>query len=164
MEFLDRLADRVSRTLALIGALGLAALLLHVSAEVFARNLLDSPIPGTHQIVSHYYMVLIAFLPLAWVERSGAMISVELIEGFLPGPLLRLSNLLVALIACGIYAAIAWVTWGVFVKNFSVGSFVDVLGHRLPIWPSYALPPAGFALASLMTAFRALRIVQGARA
>ena len=161
MPLLDRLADRVSQTLALVGALGLIALLLHVSAEVVARNLLGTPIPATHQIVSHYYMVLIAFLPLAWVERTRAMIAVELIEGFLPGPVKRLSDILVALIACTIYAVLAWVTWEVFVKNFTVGAFVDVLGRRLPIWPTYALPPVGFALAALVTLYRGAALARG---
>ncbi len=161
MDTLDRLADRISQTLALIGALGLLALLLHVSAEVVARNLLGRPIPATNQIVSHYYMVLIAFLPLAWVERSRAMISVELIESFLPAPVKRGSDVLVALIACAIYAAIAWVTWGDFTKKYAVGSFVDVLGRRLPIWPTYILPPVGFALASAVTLMRAIRTAGG---
>lgn len=157
MTVLDRLADRLSQVLALVGALGLLALLLHVSAEVIGRNLFRSPIPGTNQIVSHYYMVLIAFLPLAWVERSRAMISVELLDGLLPASVRRFSDALTALFACLIYAVIAWVTWADFVKNFNVGSFVDVLGIRLPIWPSYALPPVGFALAALVTGYRAIR-------
>lgn len=157
MTALDRLADRVTQVLALIGALGLVALLLHVSAEVMARNLFGRPIPATNQIVSHYYMVLIAFLPLGWVERSRAMISVELIEGFLPATVRRLSDGLVAVLSTGVYAAIAWVTLGVALKNYDVGSFVEVLGHRLPIWPTYALPPLGFALAALVTAHRAVQ-------
>lgn len=161
MTSLDHLTDRISQALALIGAIGLISLLLHVCAEVIARNLLGRPIPATNQIVSHYYMVLIAFLPLAWVERSRAMISVELIDGLLPAPIKRLSDILVALIACGIYAAIAWVTWGDFLKNFAVGSFVDVLGRRLPIWPTYVFPPVGFALAALVTGYRAIRIAGG---
>jgi len=157
MQAIDRLADRVSQALALVGALGLVALLFHVSAEVVARNLLGRPIPATNQIVSHYYMVLIAFLPLGWVERSRAMISVELIEGFLPAAVKRLSDALVAALSTLIYAAIAWVTLGVAIKNYQVGSFVEVLGWPLPIWPTYALPPAGFALAALITVFRALQ-------
>ena len=156
MTALDRLADRVSQALALIGALGLVALLVHVAAEVVARNLFGRPIPATNQIVSHYYMVLIAFLPLGWVERSRAMISVELIEGFLPATVRRLSDALVAALSTLIYAAIAWVTVGVAVKNYRVGSFVEVLGWPLPIWPTYVLPPLGFALAALITAFRAV--------
>lgn len=157
MQAMERLADRVSQGLALIGAVGLLALLVHVSAEVLARNVLGRPIPATNQVVSHYYMVLIAFLPLAWVERQGAMISVELTEGFLSPRMKRASDVLVALIAVVIYAALAWVTWGDAVKAWRVGSFVDVLGRRLPIWPTYFLPPAGFLLAGLVMALKALR-------
>ena len=100
-------------------------------------------------------MVLIAFLPLAWVERGRAMISVEVIEAALPAPVRRLSDALVALLAAVIYAAIAWVSWDVALKNWKIGSFVDVLGHQIPIWPSYFLPPAGFLLAALVVLLRA---------
>ena len=160
MNSIERAADRVAQGLALVGAIGLMALLLHVAAEVLARNLLDRPIPATNEIVSRYYMVLIAFLPLAWVERSRAMISVEILDSFLPSPLMRLSDILVAVIACVIYAAIAWVTWGDAVKNYALGTFVDVLGYALPVWPTYFLPPAGFLLAALVTALRGIQIAR----
>ena len=158
MARLDHIASRIAQGLALIGSIGLLMLLVHVAAEVVARNLVGRPIPATNQIVSHYYMVLIAFLPLAWVEHSRAMISVELFEAMLPAALRRVSDFLVALIALVIYAAITWVTWGDFVKNFNVGSFVDVLGWKLPIWPTYFLPPLGFALAAVIMGWRAVRI------
>ena len=157
METLDRLADRVAQALALIGAIGVIALLLHVGIDVITRNLLGRPIPATNEIVSRYYMVLIAFLPLAWVERAGAMISVEVLEGMLPRAALRLSDALVAILATLVYAGIAWVTWGDAVKNWRTGSFVDVLGMTIPVWPTYFLPPAGFALAASITALRAVR-------
>lgn len=161
MQGLERLADRVSQGLALIGAVGLMALLVHVAAEVLARNALSRPIPATNQIVSHYYMVLIAFLPLAWVERQGAMISVELTEGFMSPGMKRVSDFTVAVIAVLIYAALAWVTWADAVKAWRVGSFVDVLGYRLPIWPTYFLPPVGFALAALVMVMRGLSVLRG---
>jgi len=161
MRAMERLADRVAQGLALIGAVGLMALLLHVAAEVLARNLFSRPIPATNQIVSHYYMVLIAFLPLAWVERQGAMISVELTEGFMSPRMKRLSDGVVAVLAVVIYAALAWVTWADAMKAWRVGSFVDVLGYRLPIWPTYFLPPAGFFLAAAVMALRGVAVLRG---
>lgn len=164
MQTLDRLTGRIAQALALIGALGLIALLLHVAADVAARNLFARPIPATNDIVSRYYMVALAFLPLAWVERQDAMVRVELVE-FLGSPRLdRLSALLVAALVTAIYLAMAWVTWGDAVKNWRIGSFVDVLGRQVPVWPSYFLPPAGFGLAALVTAVRTLTLTRTAPA
>jgi TRAP-type C4-dicarboxylate transport system permease small subunit len=157
MQFLDRAAERLAQTLALLGAVGVVALLVHVLADVAARNIAGRPIPATNEIASRYYMVLIAFLPLAWVERRRAMISVELIDSLLPAPVRRLSDRLVAALAVAIYAALAWVTWVEASRAFAAGSFVDVLGRRLPVWPSYLLPPLGFSLATLVTLLRAVR-------
>lgn len=162
MERLERIADRTARLLALAGSIGLLALLIHVTADVLARDLLGRPIPATNEIVSNYYMVLIAFLPLAWVEQRRAMVTVELLEP-LVGPRLRdLSDRLVALLSSLVYGTIAWVTWSDAVRALRVGSFVDVLGHAVPMWPTAFLPPAGFVLACLVTLLRAFAPAAGA--
>jgi TRAP-type C4-dicarboxylate transport system permease small subunit len=162
MDILERAADRVAQGLALIGALGVVALLLHVGVDVATRNLFGRPIPATNEIVSRYYMVLIAFLPLAWVERGRAMISVEVLDAVMSRPFRRVSDTAVAALAGVIYAAIAWVTWADAVKNWRIGSFVDVLGREVPVWPTYFLPPAGFLLAAAVTALRAVQVARGA--
>lgn len=161
MELMERAADRVAQGLALVGSLGVLALLIHVVADVVMRNLFDQPIPATNEIVSRYYMVLIAFLPLAWVERQRAMISVEVIDGLMSRGMRRFSDILVTLLATVIYGAIAWVTWADAVKNWRIGSFVDVLGYPVPVWPTYFLPPAGFVLAAAVTLLRTVRAMSG---
>ncbi len=163
MGALERAADKVAQGLALIGSLGVLALLVHVFVDVVTRNLIGRPIPATNEIVSHYYMVLIAFLPLAWVERRRAMVTVELLDLLLTDIARRISDVLVALLACAIYGVIAWVTWETALKNFAIGSFVDVLGYRVPIWPTYFLPPLGFVLAAMVTLLRAVQAVRGVR-
>jgi TRAP-type C4-dicarboxylate transport system permease small subunit len=163
MQALERMADRVAEALALVGSLGVLALLAHVTLDVVSRNLFQQPIPATNEIVSRYYMVLIAFLPLAWVERRRAMVSVELLDMAMSPGMKRVSDALVALLATVIYAAIAWVTWAEALKAFGTGSFVDVLGRRVPVWPTYFLPPAGFLLAALVTLLRVVSALRGPR-
>ncbi|RMD94300.1 MAG: TRAP transporter small permease, partial [Alphaproteobacteria bacterium] len=147
--------------LALVGALGVVALLVHVAADVALRNLLARPIPATNEIVSRYYMVAMAFLPLAWVERRGGMVRVELIEAALPPGLKRLSELAVAALTLAIYLALAWVSWEHALKQWGVGAFVDVLGRRVIVWPTFFLPAAGFFLAALVVAQRILALLAG---
>jgi TRAP-type C4-dicarboxylate transport system permease small subunit len=162
MLALERMGDRVAQGLALLGSIGVMALLVHVTLDVASRNLFQQPIPATNEIVSRYYMVLIAFLPLAWVERNRSMVSVELLDMAMSPGMKRASDAAVALLATIIYAAIAWVTLAEALKSFATGSFVDVLGRRVPVWPTYFLPPLGFLLAALVTLLRAFTSARGA--
>jgi TRAP-type C4-dicarboxylate transport system permease small subunit len=161
MTFLGRFAERTAQLLALVGAIGVILMMLHVGADILARNLMGRPIPATNEIVSRYYMVLIAFLPLAWVEQRRGMVAVELINGLLGPKGVRLSDLLVAVLACAIYGVLAYTTWQSAISGFRTGSSVIVLNFLLPVWPTHFLPPAGFGLAAGVVAIRALQIVTG---
>src|SRR5690606_40657440 len=80
------LLRHLTNVLALVGALGVIAMLLHVTADVISRQLFQRPVPATVEIVSRYYMVLISFLPLAWTERRNEMITVDILSGLFRGP------------------------------------------------------------------------------
>ena len=157
IERIDKAVARLAQGLALIGAIGVLLMLVHVFIDVALRNLGGPPVPATNAIVSRYYMVLIAFLPLGWVESRGSMIKVELTD-FLLSPRLRaLNDWLVSAVCTLVYGVIAWMTLETALKNFAVGSFVDVLGRQVPVWPSFFLPTAGFALAGLICLWRVIR-------
>ena len=161
MKSLDAVAGRIAQALALIGALGVLAMLVHISADVLARNLVGRPIPATNEIVARYYMLLIAFLPLAWVERERSMVSVELLDGVMSARVRQVSDMLVALFVTGIYLALFWVNWQSAVSRWRIGSFIDVLGREIPVWPGYFLLPAGFLLAAMVTLLRVAQTIRG---
>lgn len=154
MRLLFRLQDGFLALLALIGALAIVLLMVHVVTDVVMRNTTDIPIPATYEIVTHYYMIALAFVPLAWVERRGGMVQVEVIESLLGPRAVIWSDRMVALVSTLIYAALAWVTWLTAVKNFDTGVFVMAQNVRVPTWPAYFLVPLGFGLAALTTFIR----------
>jgi|TARA_R110000737_G_scaffold19703_1_gene37994 TRAP-type C4-dicarboxylate transport system permease small subunit len=149
MSRLVRIAMTISRGLALIGATGVLVMMLHICADVIARNLFRVSISVTAELVSRYYMVLTAFLPLAWLELRRDMVSVELIDFALPPILLRISDVLVCLISAGVYSVLAYTTWGAAFSNYRSGTFVELVSFKLPVWHSFFLPPIGFTLAAL---------------
>ncbi len=161
MRLVSVASEKLSQTLALIGAIGIILMMIHIGADILSRNLFGRPIPATNEIVSRYYMVLIAFLPLAWVERRNGMVAVEVLEWALDPRLKRVSDFLVAALVCVVYAVMTWVTWQTAMSNFRSGSFVVALNYRVPVWPTYFFLPAGLALASFVTAVRAIEIVGG---
>ena len=148
------IARALTRALALIAGLGVVVMMAHICADVVARNVLAVSIPGTSEIVARYYMVAVAFLPLAFLERERAMIAVELIDRALPPRVLLLSDIAVGLLTTAVYATLTWVTYRTAASNYASGTFVDVLGARWPVWPSYFLPVAGFALGTVLALLR----------
>ena len=160
-ESLDRLVVRISDGLALLGAVGVVAMLVHITAYVIMRQFSHSPVPATVEIVSYYYMVLIAFLPLAWAERRGEMISIEIFAPLMTGRIGRINEIFVALVTAGVYAVLTYTTWLVAMREFSARSFVISLSVVIPVWPGYFVLPIGFALAALVTLYRGLAPKQG---
>lgn len=151
---IDRYVNAVAAGLALVGAIGVVAMLLHITGYVVLRLFLSSPIPATVEIVSYYYMVVVAFLPIAWAERRGDMISIEIFDSLFRGATGRLVNLFVALVTTVTYFVLTYTTWGVAVREYESGSFVMSLSHLIPVWPGYFALPIGFALAFLVSLHR----------
>ena len=162
MGLFSRIRDAALSALALIGAIAILALMVHIIADVILRNTVNRPVPATYEIVTNYYMVALAFVPLAWLERSGGMVSVEVVDGLLGPRALRLSNRLVAVLSAAIYGALAWVTFEASLKTYAAGTFVLAQNVPIPTWPAYFLPPLGFALAALVTGLRVFERVGAA--
>ena len=153
-ESLDRLVVRITDGLALLGAIGVVAMLVHITAYVVMRNLAAAPVPATVEIVSHYYMIAIAFLPVAWAERRGDMISVEIFAHLLTGRVGRVNDAFVGLLTGGVYLMLTYTTWLVAMREFHAHSFVVSLSIAIPIWPSYFILPVGFGLAAVVSIYR----------
>ena len=153
-ERLDRFVTSIASGLALIGAIGVVAMLLHITGYVILRLFLSSPIPATVEIVSYYYMLAVAFLPIAWAERRGDMIAIEVFAGFYRGAVGTAVDFFVAAITAAVYFVLAWTTWHAAMREFEAGSFVISLSHLIPTWPGYFALPVGFALAFLVALYR----------
>ena len=66
-----RLLARTTSLATLIAGIAIALMMLHVSLDVAFRYLLGAPLPGTLTIVTYYYMVIAAFVPLALWPNSA---------------------------------------------------------------------------------------------
>ncbi|PWE29124.1 TRAP transporter small permease [Pararhodobacter marinus] len=163
MNRLEQIQDSALALLAFLGAIATLALMAHVALDITLRNLFNSPIPATFEVVTHYYMVSLAFIPLAWVEKSGGMISVEFIDGFLSPRTRRVSDRLVSLVTTLVYALLAWVTLQTALTNMARGSFLMANQTRVLTWPAYWIPPLGFGLAALVVFIRLISPIRDPR-
>lgn len=151
---LTRLTDAALRLLALVGGLAVMLLTLHVGVGVILRYCFGINLPMTYEIVTQYYMVALAFIPIAWVERNGGMVAVELIDALIPQAASQFIDRFVSLLSTLVYVALAWFTWTAAMRNFTVGTYALVQNVYLPLWPAWFLMPLGFGLAALITLMR----------
>ncbi len=156
MKTLTLISRWIANVVSVLGAIGIIIMMIHIACDVLARLFLGSPLIGTNEIVSRYYMITVTFLPLAWVEYRNGMISVELFDAHLPKPVLLLSDLMVGLVSVGALAILAWTSWHEALEAFSKDVFVMAIGTRIPVWPTYFFIPIGCFLACVMVAIRVL--------
>lgn len=154
MTYVITLARVLSGALAILGAAAVVLMLITISVDVVLRQTLGIAVPFTVEVVSRYYMVAVGFLALAWVDRRGGMITVELLGPLFRGWVDRINRVLVAALCVAAYAILAYTTWRVAMREFGVGSFVVALDTRLPVWPSYFIPPVAFGLATALGLLR----------
>ncbi len=159
MRALFTFATRSVRVLALIGSVGTVAMMLHICFDVALRDVFRISLDTTPEVVARYYMVIVAFLPLAWLERRNGMISVELLEWALGRRARQLSDILVALFSALVYGVLAWTTARSALQHFEVGTFVEFTDWKMPVWHSYFLPPLGFVLAAVVCLLKAAESV-----
>lgn len=137
-----------------IAAILVIAMMIHVSVDVFARYLSARGFPATVEIVSHYYMVGIAFLPLAFAERMNAHISVEIVTQMMPDTAQKIALFISWLLSIVVYGVLTYRTFLDAESKREIGAFLFTQGVRLDIWPSYYFLPIGFGLMTLALIYR----------
>jgi TRAP-type C4-dicarboxylate transport system permease small subunit len=160
MQLISRLLSSASYLLVALGGAGAFVTMMVVSVDVTLR-MFGAGIPGTLEIVTYYLMSMVAFLPLARVERLEATISVDMLFTSVGRRVQVLLLVLVAAISTVIYGIIAYFTWIDALKHQEIGSYILTDRYPLPIWPAYYLVPAAFGLAALITLLRLAEVVAG---
>lgn len=160
-----RLADRALSALvaaaSALGALCVAAMMLHVTADVAGRYLLGRPLGGTITVVSHYYMVVLGFVALAVAERRDAHISVDVVAGLMPAAARRGLDVLAGVAAVAVFGLLAARTGLEAADKAALGASVQQGTAVIPVWPSYFALPAGCGLMALLCARKLLGRVGG---
>jgi TRAP-type C4-dicarboxylate transport system permease small subunit len=159
MDALDRLGAALDRVLLGCACLLLALMMLHVTADVVGRFLFQAPIVGTLETVSYYYMVGAIFLPLAFVERQGEHIRVDLFAQRLP----RTVQLGLYLLACAaglvFIGMMFWQSLHDAMRSTARGETI-MSNFLFYVWPARWFLPVGLgamALAIALNVIRALR-------
>ncbi|KUF08853.1 TRAP transporter small permease subunit [Pseudoponticoccus marisrubri] len=149
---LDRGLARLEWGMALVSGLGAFALMVLAVVSVTGRNGFNEPLRGYVDWIEAA-MPLIAIFGIAYVQRNGGHIRMDIVVGQLKGRLLWAAEFLTTLAILLLMALLVWGTWAHFDRSFdfstpnwSRDSSIDI---GLPIWPAKLVVPVAFAVMCL---------------
>ncbi len=149
---LDLKLLRLERFLALISGLAVFSLMVLAVVSVGGRNLFNAPLPGYVDWIEQV-MPLLAFMGIAYVQRDGGHIRMDIVIGRLRGRALWLAELISVILVFLLMLALVWGSWSHFGRSFdfaaplwSRDSSIDI---GIPIWPAKLLVPVAFSVLSL---------------
>jgi TRAP-type C4-dicarboxylate transport system permease small subunit len=149
LRALARAIDVVVDALAWIAGAVCLLMALHVAADLVGRSLFDHPLLGTDEIATNYYMVALAFLPLAVITRQRAHIVVGLFTDRLPRRALLGVGALADLVTLGFVAIVAWTAIGSAIEKTATREMTESSVGYLPIWEARWILALGFSMMCL---------------
>jgi len=149
---LDRRLFRLEGALALLGGLAVFSLMILAVISVTGRNLFNAPLPGYVDWIEQV-MPLIAFIGIAYCQRLGGHIRMDMLIGRLTGRPLCLMEFISVLVMLILVVLLTWGSWAHFERSFEFAAPMwsrdSSLDIRLPLWPAKLLAPISFASLSL---------------
>lgn len=157
---MEKALRRVCHFLMLLGGAGVVLMMLNVTIDVVLKAVWNTPIQGTIEISSYYYMIAIVMLPMALVELDDEHVVVDLVYNRLPDWLQRICLVLACAATMAILAVMTWRTGQDAIRAFRVGEVV--MGSReVIVWPARVLLPLGFGLSMVAAGLRMVMAVRG---
>ena len=144
---LDQRLFKLEGLLALIGGLAVFSLMLMAVASVGGRNFLGRPLPGYVDWIEQA-MPLIAFVGIAYTQRLGGHIRMDILIGKLKGRPLWIAEFTSTLVMFLLMILLTWGSWAHFERSFDLAapmwsrdSSMDI---GIPLWPAKLLAPIAF--------------------
>ena len=142
----DRFFFRFETALTLVGGIVIFLLVLLTTANVLGRWLFSAPISGYIDWVEQA-MAFFAFLGLAYTQREGGHIRMDMLVSHLRGRLLWVSEFIMTLLMFTITLILIYGSYLHFLRAFQLGdSSVDI---SLPTWPAKLVVPIALSVLAL---------------
>ena len=154
---IDRVLYRVEMALGFISGLAVFALMVLAVVSVGGRNFFNQPLSGYVDWIEQA-MPLIAFMGIAFVQRDGGHIRMDMVIGAVRGRVLYGFEIITTLAMLGFMVLMVWGTWAHFQRSIDLSapwwsndSSIDI---ALPLWPAKLLVPVAFSVLSLRLALQ----------
>ncbi len=143
IAWLDRALHAVERFTALASAVFIFGLMVVGVCQIVGRTVFNFPIFGYIDAIEMSIAVF-AFLAIAYCERMGGHVRMELLIGKLRGVPLWLAEVAGQILGLGLMAVLIWYGWEHAMRAYEYGD--STIDAQIPWWPSKMLIPAAFAL------------------
>jgi TRAP-type C4-dicarboxylate transport system permease small subunit len=156
---MSRLLAWLQKPIDLLLWIGLAAgflMMTHVTIDVTCRYLLNRPIEGTTEIVAAYYMVVVAYLPWAWLASHDRHIVAGVFQRLGTPRFEFWLEIAVKLFTLLYVCVFTYQTFLAALQRTHAGEVWLAGTMYLPVWPSrWMLPIAG----AFMAVYLVLRVI-----
>lgn len=141
---IDRLFYRLESLLTLLGGVVIMLLVLLATTNILGRWLFSLPISGYVDWVEQA-MAFFAFLGIAYTQRGGGHIRMDIMVAHLHGRMLWVTELISTTLMLVVTLVLIYGSWLHFLRAYQIGdSSLDI---NLPTWPAKLVVP--FALTVL---------------
>lgn len=145
----DRTFLKLESLMNLLAGIVIFALVCLAVYNVLGRYIFNAPVPG-YVDWTEQFMATFAFLGLAFCQREGGHIRMDIVVGALRGRMLWAAEFLSILFMILLTTALIYGTWYHFDRSFDWGapmfsrdSSIDI---ALPLWPAKLIVPVSMAV------------------
>lgn len=142
----DRWLSRVEDFFDLVAAFFIVFLMFFAVAQVISRKLFNYPLWGYVDIVE-IVMVAFAFLGIAYCQRLGGHIRMELIVRRLHGRALWIFEIVGIVVGLAIILVLLWYGFTHFLRAFQLGD--STIDREIILWPAKLVIPVAFTVLTL---------------
>lgn len=157
LPLLDGLAGFFARGGCFLGSLGIALMTGLITVDVLGRYLLGMPTYVATEF-SEYLCVIITFVGLSYVSRTGRQIEVTLLYDRLPPRLQRYVKLLTKTLALAFVSYFTYETALPTLLDFRIGTRSLTFVHT-PLWLISLFIPLGLGMLGIETFAQWLRLI-----
>jgi TRAP-type C4-dicarboxylate transport system permease small subunit len=161
MSWLSRLIAALNTVLIWLSAAAISLMAVHIVVDVLLRTLFRAPLPGTVEFVSRYYMVILVFLPLAYVQMRGAHFVAGLFTDYLPARTRQMLDGVTSLCMALVAGLMAWTSVSSALYATRNGEQVQAAQFVIPTWPGRWLVPIGLGLMTAYALLFGIRALMG---
>ena len=149
---LDKQLFKLESLMALISGLAIFSLMILAVVSVGGRNTMNMPLPGYVDWIEQV-MPLIAFMGVAYTQRDGGHIRMDILVGKLRGRALWGAEFITTLAMLVLILLLIWGSYSHFLRSFdfnapywSRDSSIDI---SIPLWPAKLLVPVAFSVLAM---------------
>ena len=142
----DRAFHRFEGWLALAGGITVLLLVFLAVAQILGRKIFNTPVLGYIDLVEQA-MAVFAFLGIAYCQRLGGHIRMDILVGRLKGRTLWAFEWFSVFIMLGLSIVLTCGSWLHFKRAYDFGdSSIDI---SIPLWPAKLMVPLALSILSL---------------